>query len=81
MEPRRPENLPKYAEVCLQALADRGLGNRISLGGDFGLMHYFEYRSTFDVDAWWQPATIPEEQGEVVTVLKETLQEFGQVRV
>ncbi|MCP4360979.1 MAG: hypothetical protein GY796_23475 [Chloroflexi bacterium] len=56
MNIQRPENLPPYANLCLQALADSGLGHTISLGGAFGLMHYFEYRATYDVDAWWQTA-------------------------
>lgn len=36
------------------ALADHQLGDKISLGGAFALLHYLDYRSTYDVDAWWQ---------------------------
>jgi len=80
MKPRRPEHPPEYAQVCLLALAEHGLGSRISLGGAFGLMHYFEYRSTHDVDAWWTPDSTSAEQGEVVAVLEEALEAFGPVR-
>ena len=51
--PRRPTHLPDYAEACLQALADHGMGKKISLGGALGLLHYLDYRPTHDVDAWW----------------------------
>ena len=80
MEPSRPKHPPEYAQVCLQALANHGLGNKISLGGAFGLMHYFEYRRTYDVDAWWQSETTSKEQQEVVAVLKKTLLDFGSVK-
>ncbi len=80
MEPHRPEHPPEYAQVCLQALADHGLGNKISLGGAFGLMHYFEYRHTHDIDAWWEPNATYAEQREVVEVVERALKSFGPVR-
>ena len=80
MKPRRPEHPPEYAQVCLQALTDHSLGSRISLGGAFGLMHYFEYRSTHDVDARWAPDSTSAEQREVVAVLEDALEAFGPVR-
>lgn len=80
MEPRRPVHPPEYAQECLQALSAQGLGNKITLGGAFGLMHYFEYRLTSDVDAWWNPNITTNEQQEVVKVLERTLQAFGSVR-
>jgi hypothetical protein len=36
--------MPDYAEACLQALASQELGDKISLGGAFGLLHYLDYR-------------------------------------
>ncbi len=51
--PQRPTHLPEYAEACLQALVESGLSHAISLGGAFGLLHYYDYRPTHDVDAWW----------------------------
>jgi len=80
MKTHRPKTMPAHAQICLQSLAESGLGNRISLGGAFGLMHYFEYRSTFDVDAWWHPDATNRERQRVVTVLEATLQPFGSVR-
>ena len=80
MKINRPDNLPPYADLCLQALADNDLGHTFSLGGAFGLMHYFEYRSTYDVDAWWQPETTSAEQQQVISVLEAALNPFGSIR-
>lgn len=38
--PRRPTHLPAYAELCLTALAAQQLGDKLSLGGAFALLHY-----------------------------------------
>ncbi len=46
MKPVRPHHAPQHAELCLEALARRDLGDRISLGGAFGLLHYHDYRPT-----------------------------------
>lgn len=80
MEPHRPVHPPKSAQVCLEALAAQGLGNRISLGGAFGLMHYFEYRLTSDLVPWWQPNITYSERQKVVTALEKTLRAFGPVK-
>jgi hypothetical protein len=72
--------MPDYAEVCLQALAAHGLGGKISLGGAFGLLHYLDYRPTHDVDAWWVPSATTEDRRQVILVIEETLQSFGQVK-
>jgi len=80
MQPHRPTHMPDYAEVCLQALAAQGLGEKISLGGAFGLLHYLDYRPTYDVDAWWVPTATAEDRHQVIRVIKETLQSFGQVK-
>ena len=79
--PQRPANLPQYSEACLQALAAHGLGDRISLGGAFGLMHYLEYRPTHDVDAWWTDVASSEDQRQVVAVIQKTLTTAGPVRI
>lgn len=47
----RPTHLSDYARTCLQALARRGWGDKLSLGGGLGLLHYLDYRPTYDVDA------------------------------
>jgi len=80
MQPRRPAHMPDYAQACLHALAANGLGEKISLGGAFGLLHYFDYRPTHDVDAWWVPSATAEDQQQVVRVIEATLQPLGQVR-
>jgi hypothetical protein len=80
MQPKRPKMLPLYAERCLQALDELGLGDKLSIGGAFGLMHYFEYRPTHDVDAWWVEGVSEADQRKVIEVLEEILHPFGRVR-
>ena len=78
--PRRPVHLPELAEACLQALANHGLGETLSLCGGLGLLHYLDYRPTKDVDAWWVTSATAEEQRQVIEVIEQTLAPFGQVR-
>lgn len=78
-QPRRPSNMPDYTEACLQALAVRGLGEKLSLGGGVGLLHYFDYRSTHDVDAWWTSAASEQDRHQVVEVIETVLRASGQV--
>jgi len=80
IQPRSPKQVSDYAEACLQALAAQGLGHMISLGGAFGLAHYFEYRPTRDVDAWWTPEATSAERTRVVQTIQGVLQALGQVR-
>lgn len=80
VRPRRPTHLSEYARVCLEALAEQGLGGQISLGGALGLLHYLDYRPTHDVDAWWRAAATEQEQQQVLSVIEDALQPFGQVR-
>lgn len=79
--PTRPTHLPDYAEFCLYALAEQQLGDKISLGGAFALLHYLDYRSTYDVDAWWQSTTTTQERQQVIAVLEEVLARYGQVKL
>ena len=79
-KPEKPRRLSEYAVLCLEALSQSGLSNRLSLGGAVGLMHYFEYRTTHDVDAWWIDSTSQLERREIVSLLNETLAPFGEVR-
>lgn len=78
-QPHRPTNLTQYAELCLRALAEQGLGNVISLGGGLGLLHYLDYRPTHDVDAWWQPGATGEMQHQVLDVIQRILTPYGDV--
>jgi hypothetical protein len=77
---RRPANLSRYAEACLQALAERDLGAKISLGDALGLSHYLDYRPTRDADAWWALSATAEDQHRVIEVIRDTLSAFGQVQ-
>src|SRR6266850_3673301 len=80
MVPKQPAQLSEYAIACLRALAGKGLGRFLSLGGALGLMHYLEYRSTHDVDAWWSPNVTAEEMERVLTAVEEALAAFGDVK-
>lgn len=79
LQPSRPTNIPSYAEVCLHALVDNNLNDKISLGGAFGLLHYLDYRSTHDVDAWWDTLVTSKEKEQVVKVIETALAQYGEV--
>ncbi|HYN19788.1 MAG TPA: nucleotidyl transferase AbiEii/AbiGii toxin family protein [Thermoanaerobaculia bacterium] len=79
-QPIRPTHLSEHAERTLHALAAAGLGHTISLGGALGLLHYLDYRSTHDVDAWWAPVASAEDRKRVLQVVKDTLQASGDIR-
>lgn len=80
LKPRRPTNIPRYAEACLQALVDQGLNDKISIGGAFGLLHYLDYRSTHDVDAWWNVSASTQEKERVIRVIEGALKPDGKVQ-
>jgi hypothetical protein len=80
VQPSRPTNIPIYAEACLQALVSNQLNDRISLGGAFGLLHYLDYRSTHDVDAWWNTSTTTQDKEQVIKIIETALSQYGQVQ-
>ena len=80
VQPSRPTNIPTYAEACLQALVTNQLNDRISLGGAFGLLHYLDYRSTHDVEAWWNTSTTTQDKEQVIKIIKTALSQYGQVQ-
>lgn len=80
VQPSRPTNIPPYAEACLQALVSNQLNDRISLGGAFGLLHYLDYRSTHDVDAWWNTSTTTQDKEQVIKIIETALSQYGQVQ-
>lgn len=75
-----PEHASEYAKLTLEAIAARQLGNRLSVGGGFGLLHYLDYRPTHDVDAWWAVDANAPEQEAVLTTIEDTLSQFGEVK-
>ncbi|MFQ5708670.1 MAG: nucleotidyl transferase AbiEii/AbiGii toxin family protein [bacterium] len=81
MQPTIPKHLNQYALACLEALQQSGLGQHISLGGALGLAHYHEYRTTKDVDAWWNQDTTEKDEKRVISLLEKTLARFGEVRI
>jgi hypothetical protein len=80
LQPRRPEHLPDYSELCLQALVDHDLAEKISLGGALGLLHYLDYRATHDVDAWWTDTATEADRRQVLQILEEVLSQAGEVK-
>lgn len=80
-KPSRPNRLSAHAERTLQALAAEGLGSILSVGGALGLQHYFEYRTTHDVDAWWEPHATAEDRARVLRTIEEALKPDGEVRI
>jgi len=76
-----PNSLNKYAASCLEALQNSGSGKYISLGGAVGLAHYYEYRTTKDVDAWWTLEATPEAQKSIIALLIGILEKYGEVKV
>jgi hypothetical protein len=81
IRPQQPSHLSPYARICLEALVKANLANHISLGGGLGLIHYLDYRPTFDVDAWWLESLAEAQKQAVVQTLQTSLSEFGNVRV
>lgn len=79
-QPSRPTHISEYAVICLRALAAQGLGDRLSLGGAFGLLHYLDYRPTHDVDAWWEPSATENDRRRVIEVVEGALRPFGPVQ-
>lgn len=79
-QPQRPSHVSEYAQTCLAALAASGYGQRLSLGGAFGLAHYFEYRPTRDIDAWWIEPVNGAERQQIIQTLENALKLFGEVR-
>lgn len=80
MKPVRPTHVPEHAGECLRRIGDGGLGHALSLGGAFGLLHYLDYRSTHDVDAWWTESSTEEQRGRVIAAIETALQPHGDVR-
>jgi hypothetical protein len=76
-----PNHGPTYARVCLGAIAHKGLGHKISLGGAFGLLYYLDYRPTNDVDAWWVESATTDDQRFVIQEIENALEQFGQVQI
>ena len=76
----QPVHLSVYMQACLNALADQGLGEAISVGGGIGLLHYLDYRTTHDVDAWWTDSATQPVRTEVIRVLETTLAPYGQIK-
>ncbi|MGA2975626.1 MAG: hypothetical protein ABSF77_09985 [Spirochaetia bacterium] len=80
MEPRLPQSISPYARLCFDAIAAKGLGRFLSIGGGFGLAHYMEYRDTHDIDAWWREPASEDTRARVIQTVVEALRSHGRVR-
>lgn len=78
--PSRPAHLSVHMQVCLNALAEQGLGAAISVGGGIGLLHYLDYRVTHDIDAWWTDSATPNVRTEVVRAIETALAPYGSIK-
>ena len=78
--PQRPSQISEFAQTCLDALANGGHVHQISLGGAFGMAHYYEYRTTHDVDAWWIEPIGVEDRQAIIHSIEDALRAFGKVR-
>ncbi|MFZ5516768.1 MAG: nucleotidyl transferase AbiEii/AbiGii toxin family protein [Candidatus Zhuqueibacterota bacterium] len=76
-----PKSLSSLATACLKALQDSGFGKYITLGRAVGLAHYYDYRTTKDVDAWWTVDATEKIKSQVINLLKTTLEDFGEISV
>jgi hypothetical protein len=75
-----PLSLSPIARACLQRIAERGHGGLVSIGGAIGLSYYFEYRTTADVDAWWEEEAGKAQRDQLLKAIEEVLAEYGNVR-
>jgi len=80
-QPQRPTHISEYAHACLGVLSASDLAKHLSLGGAFGLAHYFEYRTTHDIDAWWVEPITQEQQQQVIQLVENSLRSFGEIRI
>lgn len=79
MRPSRPQVLSDHALATLDALAESRLGRHFTIGGALGLLHYLDYRSTNDVDAWWEATATTQDRTAVLAVVERALEAFGKV--
>ncbi len=72
--------MSKIAQQCLAALTIAALGEAVSLGGALGLSYYCDYRTTHDVDAWWEANATEAQQREVIGTITQVLAALGPTR-
>jgi hypothetical protein len=51
------------------------------LGGVLGLLQYLDYHPTHDVDVWWSATATEKERRQVIKIVEEVLQSFGEVDI
>lgn len=63
----------------MQSLTEHGLARFLSIGGAVGLSYYHQYRTTNDIDAWWESDTGEQDHQKVLQIIEQTLKRYGEV--
>jgi len=79
MKFKRPQRVSSYTEASLTAIMTCPSGSKVSLGGAFGLAHYHEFRTTNDIDAWWNDDCPSQDKAAVLQTVHHALSQFGPV--
>jgi len=72
--PQMAQRLHELAREILEELRDQPAAAALILGGGVALQHYYEYRETHDIDAWW--ASTP--KADTRQLLRETMQRVAE---
>ncbi len=80
VQPQCPDSLDPIAVELLTRLQPHPTTSSIVLGGHFALKHYLDYRSTHDIDAWWDMQSTAVQQGEAMQAVKTVMQQMAQER-
>lgn len=75
--PQRPRQLDPLALELLEGLAGHAAARAFVLGGYFALKHYWDYRPTHDVDAWWDSAASTPEREAARAALRQVLSDIA----
>ncbi len=75
--PERPSDIDPLAEALLTQLQSYPAARHIVLGGYFALKHYFDYRVTHDVDAWWAEESRESDREQARAALKAVLESLA----
>jgi hypothetical protein len=75
----RPLRLDPLAERVLTLLTGQADARMIVLGGYLALQHHLDYRTTYDIDAWWAGRADPSAEQTIRQVMQQVATETGMV--
>jgi hypothetical protein len=78
--PHIPSTLDPIAVELLTRLRAHAECAAIVLGGHFALKHYVDYRTTHDIDAWWDIQTSPTTQKQALARVEAAMAEIALLR-